>query len=282
MKIPAKLLPLLYVVVLLWGCETVKQVLDTAPRPSARIVGTHLQNLALDKVHLVFDVEVSNPYSVSLPLVDVSYSLSSSGRAVLQGNVRPEGSIAARGSQIIQIPTVLQFAALAKTLGGIRPGSLLPYEANLTLSVDAPALGPLSLPLSESGEVPIPAVPQVELISFDIASLNVDSVKANAKLRMKNTNEFPLDLSKIGFNLSLGGKEVSRIVFSNTTRLTPGQVATIYVPLSFSPRAFGTGMLGLLRGDKTGYSLTGSLEAGTPFGPLTLPLNSNGTTPIAR
>jgi LEA14-like dessication related protein len=264
------------------GCETVKGVLETAPRPSARVIGANLQNLSLDKVNLVFAIEVSNPYPAPLPLTGLAYSLSSNGRAVLQGSVQPEGSIAAKGVQVIQVPAIVQFAALAKALNGVRPGAILPYEANLTLSVDAPALGAISLPLSESGEIPIPAVPQVELKSFDVASLTLDSVRANARLQMKNVNQFPLDLSHIGLNVGLGGKEVGRVSFSNSTKLTPGQVATIYVPLTFSPRNLGSGMISLLRGDKAGYTLAGSLEAGTPFGPLTLPFTSSGTTPISR
>jgi hypothetical protein len=38
----------------------------------------------------------------------------------------------------------------------------------------------------------------------------------------------------------------------------------------------------LLRGNKAAYSLVGSLEAGTPYGPLLLPFNRNGNTIIKK
>lgn len=267
---------------LISGCETIQSVVETAPKPTARIVGANLRNLSFEKVDLVFDVEVSNPYAVRLPLAGLAYAISSGEHAIVRGNLKPSGSIPARGSQIIQVPAIVQFAAAAKALGGVRPGSVLPYRADLTLSVNAPVVGPLDLPLSQSGELPVPAMPQVSLTSFDIARLGLDQVKANAKIQLRNTNQFAIDLSKVELNLSLGAQEIARTSFANSAKLAPGNAATIYVPLTFSPRALGAEVFNLLRGDKAGYSLSGSLETGTPYGPLSLPFKASGSTPIAK
>lgn len=272
----------LLVAALLPGCETVKTVVETAPKPSARIVGANLRNLTFEKVDLVFDVEVSNPYAVALPLAGLAYSISSGERAIVRGNVKPSGSIPARGSQIIQLPALVNFAAVTKVLGGVRPGSVLPYRADLTLSVNAPVLGPVDLPLSDSGDLPIPAMPQISLTSFDISRLSLDQVKANAKIQLRNTNAFAVDLSKVELNLSLGEQEIARTGFANSAKLAPGNAVTIYVPLTFSPRALGAELFNLLRGDRAAYSVSGSLETGTPFGPLSLPFKASGNTPILK
>jgi len=50
--------------VLLGGCQSLDDILKAAPKPTARITGAKLQGLSLEKVDLVFDVEVSNPYGV--------------------------------------------------------------------------------------------------------------------------------------------------------------------------------------------------------------------------
>ncbi len=264
------------------GCETIQPIVETVPKPGARIVGANLRNLSFEKVDLVFDVEVSNPYSVSLPLAGLAYSISSSERTIVRGSIKSSGSIPAQGSQIIQLPAIVQFAAIAKTLGGVRPGSVLPYRADLTISVTAPVLGAIELPLSEDGELPIPAMPQTSLTSFDIGRLSLDQVKANAKIQLRNTNQFAIDLSKVEMDLSLGGQEVARTSFANSAKLAPGNEVTIYVPLTFSPRAIGAELLSLLRGDRAAYSLTGSLETGTPYGPLALPFKATGSTPILK
>jgi LEA14-like dessication related protein len=282
MSNPIKYLAAPILVFAVWGCETVQTVVETAPKPTARVAGANLRNLSFEKVDLVFDVEVSNPYTVGLPLAALAYSISSGERTVVRGNLKPTGSIPARGSQIIQVPAIVQFAAVVKTLGGVRPGSVLPYRADLTLSVNAPVLGPIDLPLTQSGELPIPAMPQVSLTSFDIARLSLDQVKANAKVALKNTNSFAIDLSKVELNLSLAGQEVGRTSFANTAKLAPGNAVTIYVPLSFSPSALGAGLFNALRGDKAAYSLSGALETGTPYGPLSLPFKAGGSTPIMK
>ena len=42
---------------------------------------------------------------------------------------------------------------------GARPGSTIPYKADMGLSVDVPAWGPLRLPMSREGQLSIPSAP---------------------------------------------------------------------------------------------------------------------------
>jgi hypothetical protein len=99
---------------------------------------------------------------------------------------------------------------------------------------------------------------------------------------VKNTNQFDLDLAKLGLDLALGGKQVARTSLASKAQLAPGQSATLDVPVSFSPRSVGTGVFNLLRGAEAGYGISGSLEAGTRFGPLALPFKHSGKAPISR
>jgi len=264
------------------GCQSLEGLLQTAPRPTARIIGTELKNLSLEKIDLVFNVEVANPYAVDLPLVDLSYNVASGGTSLLQGNIKPSGAVQAHGTSLIQLPARITFASLVRTLKGVRPGSVIPYQADLTVGVDAPAAGRLTLPLSKSGELPVPAAPEVELASFEIAKLGMDETKAIAKLQVKNTNPFALNLSKLSIELALGANKVANTSTASSAKIAPGQSVAVDVPLSFSPRSFGAAVINLLRGDKAVYSLVGSLQAGTPYGPLVLPFNHNGNTIIRK
>lgn len=267
---------------LLGGCQSMEDLLKSAPKPTARITGASLRGLTLEKVDLVFDVEISNPYGANLPLLDLGYSIGSGGQKLVEGNVQPAGAIPANGSKVIQLPASIRFASVMATLKNVRPGSVVPYQADFSLGVDAPVVGRLNLPLSHSGEVPVPAVPEVSLESFDIGALSLEKVEATAKLHVKNTNQFNLDLAKLGLNLTLGGKEVSRTKLAESASLAPGQSGTIEVPLSFSPRAFGMGVFNMLSGKQAGYSISGSVEANTRFGPMALPFTKSGNANISR
>jgi LEA14-like dessication related protein len=219
---------------------------------------------------------------VDLPLLDLAYAVGSGDTSLLQGSIKPTGAVPARGVSVIQLPARITYASLIRTLKGVRPGSVVPYKADLTLGVDAPVVGRLALPLSKSGELPVPAAPEVELSAFEIAKLGMDETKATAKLQVKNTNAFALDLSKLNIELALGANKIVNTSLAKSARIAPGQSAAVDVPLSFSPRSVGLAVMNLLRGNNSAYSLAGLLEAQTPYGPLAAPFNRNGNTKITK
>lgn len=275
-------LALLLMLSLLAGCQSLQDIAGMAPKPTARVVGTSLRGLSLQNAVLLFDVEVSNPYAASLPLADLSYALGSGGKKFLEGSVRPSGSIPANGKQVIQLPVTVGFAPVISTLKGVKPGAVLPYTADLRLGVDAPAIGRLEVPLSKNGELPIPTVPEVEVTSLEIGKLALDRTTATLKFKVRNTNQFPLDLKRLGLNVALAGMEVGSSRLSDAASLQGGQSDTIAVPLSFAPRTIGASLFNLLRGQQIAYQVSGSLEAGTRFGPISMPYSRIGNAAIVK
>jgi LEA14-like dessication related protein len=267
---------------MLAGCQSMQDMIGGAPKPTAHVVGTSIRGLSLENIVLLFDVEVENPYAASLPLIDLGYSLTSGGQKFLEGTLKPTGSIPAHGKQVIQIPATVPFSSLYAALKGVKPGAIVPYTADFRLGVDVPVLGRIDVPLSKSGELPVPAVPQVELGSLAIGKLGLDQIKASAKLQVKNTNQFPLDLTKLGVSFALGGQEVGRSKLSSPVNLPAGQSTTLEIPLSFSPRAAGLGLVNLLKGNQIAYKVSGSMDANTRFGPLSLPFSHVGNANVTR
>ena len=264
------------------GCQSMQDIIGGVPKPTAHVIGASIRGLTLENIVLLFDVEIENPYAASLPLIDLGYSLTSGGAKFLEGTVTPTGSIPARGKQVIQLPATVPFSSMFAALKGVKPGAIVPYTADFRIGVDAPVLGRLDVPFSKNGELPVPAVPQVELSSLAIGKLTLDEMKATAKLKVKNTNQFPLDLTKLGVSFALGGQEVGSSRLSNSVNLPAGEATTLDVPLSFSPRAVGIGLVNLLRGNQIAYKVSGSIDANTRFGPLSLPFSHIGNTPISR
>lgn len=268
--------------IVLSGCQSLQDMAGLAAKPTARVVGSSIRGLSLQNAVLLFDVEVANPYGAGLPLADLSYTLGSNGRKLLEGSVQPSGSIPAHGKQILQVPVTVGFAPLMTTLKGVKPGAVLPYTADFRISVDAPVLGRIEIPLSKSGELPVPAIPDVEMSSFEIGKLGLDQTSGTVKLHVRNTNQFPLDLKRLGMNFALGGVDVGSSRLSDAASLQPGASATLSVPLSFSPRAIGASLFNLLRGRQIAYQVSGSIEANTRFGPISIPYNKIGNTAVSR
>ena len=116
------------------GCGAVQSILDLE-KPTARIAGVGIADINLESATLTFEVEVSNPYPVPLPLVNVDYGLASGGTRFLAGQAQLQGAVPARGKKTVSVPATIVYTQLLAALKGVRPGSVLPYKADLGFSV---------------------------------------------------------------------------------------------------------------------------------------------------
>jgi hypothetical protein len=153
-------------VLLASGCDTVQQALLGAPKPTASLNGVSFGDISLDSATLLFDVEVKNPYSVDLPLLNMDYGLASSGNKLFAGTADIASSIPAKGSKSISLPAKLGYADVAKAFMGYKSGSTIPYTADLGLSFDAPVVGKMRLPLSKTGELAVPNLADLKKVDW--------------------------------------------------------------------------------------------------------------------
>jgi len=139
------------------GCETIQESLNLR-KPTARLTGLKIEDVKLDSATLLFDVEIDNHYPVALPLSDFDYSLSSGAEQFLSGSAKSQGAVPAKSSTTVSLPATINYIEMLKALKGVRPGSKIPYGAELGLSVDTPALGVIRLPLRKEGELVLPTI----------------------------------------------------------------------------------------------------------------------------
>jgi len=139
------------------GCETMQEALNLK-KPSARLTGLKFEDVKLDAAILLFDVEVDNPYPIALPLMNLDYGLSSGAQPFLTGRTALQTIVPARSKKTVSLPASINYMDIFRALRGIRPGSRIPYKADLGLSVDTPALGLIRLPLKKEGELVLPTV----------------------------------------------------------------------------------------------------------------------------
>jgi LEA14-like dessication related protein len=257
------------------GCSTVESALRGA-RPDAKIRSVHLEDVDLDSASLVFDVEVSNPYDAPMPLVKVDHALQSAGRTLVTGSSDLQGVVPGGGSRVVPVRAALAFAPLIETLGDARPGSLVPYTAEVGLGVDAPLLGRLRLPVRREGGLPIPIAPVVRLSGIEWDKLDLATVAGRMMISVTNPAEYPLTLAGMDYRLSLAGREVAGQSISPQSQLGPGKTAELSVPLRLSPREIGLAGLDALRQASADYRLTGSARLNTPAGMVSLPVEAAG------
>jgi hypothetical protein len=100
----------------------------------------------------------------------------------MSGTLPSAGSIDALSTRTLQIPAAFTFATLLKLIEGIRPGALIPYVLEASLGVHAPVIGKVNLPFSKHGQLPIPAVPEVDVESIAWKDLSLQNATANMRV----------------------------------------------------------------------------------------------------
>ena len=266
------------------GCSSLEAALAGLEKPTARVVGADLKGLTLDGVLIDFDVEVRNPYRVPLPVGSLQYALASEGKQFLSGEAPSQGSIPARGIKNLRAPVTVRFGDILSAVQGVRPGRVVPYSADLTLGLDVPADfgGPVSVPISKEGEVPIPAPPRIEVRDVSWDELTYTSAKGKVVLDITNLNEFDAALTRFHYAIGLGGKTIASAKARNLPALAAGETGEMVIPLNIKPIDFGLAIFGMLQGDEASYSLKGDMGVKTRFGSIDVPIDQSGKSTVSK
>ncbi len=265
----------------LCSCETLAPLLNSAPKPKASLQEIVLQEFHFDSATLGMLVDIENPYVVSMPLQGLTYEIRSSGAAVAQGIVDDPGTVPARGSHTVSVPVQVVYTDLLGVLKGIQPGVLLPYEAHVDVNVETPG-GPMAIPLSRKGELPIPAAPRVSVEEFQFNQLSLDRIMSRLVLSVENRNVFPIDLEGMHYQIRMGGRSVADGEPDANLKLSPGIPAQIEIPFEFSPRELGLAGIQMITRKKARYALDGDMKLGTAYGPLDYTFSRAGNLSFDR
>lgn len=265
------------------GCEAVMPFLfPEGKKPSARIADWKVQDLTLESVSLLFDVEIANPAAVSLPLLGGDYALASTGKSFLSGSWTGNVTVPSGGSKTIQVPAKVGFAELLGALQGVKPGTMLPFRADFKAKADVPGVGPVELPFSQEGELPVPAPPKVTVKSLQVDSLSINKMDGRLILDVENPNPFTATLSGLSYGLELLDTPIVKGSVDEEVPLETNTPGTVEIPVSFSPTKLGLAGFRAMSGSDAGFRLTGDVKLGTPFGPLSSAFDRKGKLPLSR
>jgi tRNA G37 N-methylase Trm5 len=150
------------------GCETTPDI-QYDHEPAARLEAMQIGDVELDFATLLFDVEIDNPYPVSMSLKRLSYALTSEGRTFLTANIFDNITVPPNTKKVLTLEDEVTYVRLLQALGG-KPGSTIPLKAELTLSLDVPKLGWINLHAEKEGNIFLSESPEI----------NVEGIKYNA------------------------------------------------------------------------------------------------------
>jgi LEA14-like dessication related protein len=149
---------------LLAGCDTLQAL--NLQKPTASLKGVKFDKISLEGATLIFDVDVDNPYSAALPLTNLDYGLTSGTKPLFSGKAAVAGSIPAKSSKTLSLPAQIRYLDLIDAFKGIKPGSSIPYKAQLGLFMDTPVTQSLRLPITKEGQLTVPTVSDLESVDW--------------------------------------------------------------------------------------------------------------------
>jgi LEA14-like dessication related protein len=153
------LILILYSASFLSGCSVLSEL--GVPKPAFALKDVKFGAMNLKTATLLFDVEVQNPYAVALPLLNMDYTLTTQQSPLFKGQADIATTIPAKEKKIISLPITLGYTDVVNALKGlkdVRPGSIIPYDAVVSISSQTPVLGTIRIPIQKSGDLQIPSL----------------------------------------------------------------------------------------------------------------------------
>lgn len=224
-------------------------------KPSADVSAIHITHVDTEKVDLTIDVLITNPNPIPIPLVDINYVIESDGRKLISGLIPDMGTVKPHGSETVPVPLKLIFDDMKSTYTELKSGTVVPYVMKADLIVDVPVIGRITIPIEKTGEVPVPCKPDASLEKIKFNDFSLEETTATVHLG----------------DIDIGGARISK-----SSLIVKNGAGILEIPISFRPKDFGSALWDMMRGKGTGYSINGSLEVQTPFGPMKLPFGKEG------
>jgi precorrin-6B methylase 2/LEA14-like dessication related protein len=153
------------------GCETTQDI-QYDREPVAQLEAMRFGGVELDYVTLLFDVEIDNPYPVSLPLQRLRYALVREGHTFLTATVFDSVTIPPNTKKVLTLEDKVIYAHLLKALRS-EPGSTIPFKAELTLSLNTPKSGWIDIHAEKEGITVLPESPEITVEGITYNAVDV-------------------------------------------------------------------------------------------------------------
>ena len=126
------------------------------PKPEASVTDVDFKSITRECITYQADVSVKNPYSVPIPICEISYVLKSAGRVIASGNIPDPGSLKGNETTKLVVPVKVPHSVLVSLARDIGKDWDIDYELDLGLIIDLPVIGNITIPVSQKGEIKLP------------------------------------------------------------------------------------------------------------------------------
>lgn len=254
----------------LTGCASVGKVLEGAfQRPEVAFQKLHLRDLSFEEVSLDFEFLVTNPNPVSVKLESLDYALAFDGKSLAQGTSAEPLRLEGKGSAPVRLPLTVRFVDFVDNLAILFSSrETVPYTLDAGFGLATP-VGPIRVPVSNEGEVPLPKVPDVAVADVRLANVDLAGARVEFVLDVTNRGQFPIRPQGLSYDLALAGTSVSRGE-EQLPLLAANAQQQVRIPLELSFLRLGAAVVEAIRTRSLPYAVRGELDLGVFAQPFEL------------
>jgi LEA14-like dessication related protein len=270
---------ILFFMFFLSGCAELAKHAETI-KPTARLTGTHLANINFEQADLVFDLAVENQNPVAINLAGLNYDLKIEDQSLMSGVTAQGLEIKPASTSTVQLPVTLKFDDLRKLPGELWQRDRFAYQLDTKIVVDLPVIGNYAIPLSKSGELPVPKLPDIKIKGVTIKNLSLAAAEVVAQVEIYNPNVFDLAFSDFNYQLDINQQNWGQGSISQRSSIPQKAKSTIDIPVKLNIMSMGQTAYQLLSSKQPlEYQLKGAMTLDTGIELLRnyrMPLNIKG------
>lgn len=245
------------------SCSSIK-TWSNIQKPVVSLVDYRVSELTLSGAELTFDVQVDNPNPLAIDLTSYSYGFEVEDHSFLNGNQTTNTQIDAHGSQIIQVPIHISYSQLFESIKTIASKDEVTYSFGAEIAVHVPILGEVSIPVKQTGTLPVVQMPQIIPKSFKVTNLTFSKADMELTINVKNPNTFGISLDQLNYNLVLNGLSSLTGQLPETVQIQRKSEQEINIPISINLLQLGINAYRTIAdGNPIEYTLNGTAQIGS-------------------
>jgi len=263
MKRPLKRSLILFSIFFLASCAELAKHAETI-KPTARLTGTHLANINFEQADLVFDLAVDNRNPVAINLAGLDYDLKIENHSLISGVAAKGLEIKPASTSTVQLPVTLKFDDLRKLPGDLWQKDRFAYQLDTKVVLDLPIIGNYAIPLSRTGELPVPKLPDIKVKDVKINKLSFMAAELVAQVEIDNPNAFNLGFSDFNYQLNVNQQKWGQGSINKGNTIPQKGKGTIDIPVKLDITSMGKTVYQLLSNRQPlEYQLKGAVTLDT-------------------
>lgn len=272
--------------VLLSGCETLRSLLPTVERPTARVESASVTRLTFTDAEVTTRIVVENPNAVSITLSGFSYALDVEGVRFLSGDQSEGLQIEAFGESTIDLPLEIGFRSLRDTLEAVRGRDEASYAVEVDLQFTLPALGAVTIPVRREGTFPVVQPPSVRVADLRLDSIGITGAELTLTVGVENPNGFAFVVESLDYAFAVDDRLWADGATDRPRTVPANGSAEVTAGFRISFTAFGRTVRDLLLGDEEiAYSFVSNARIDPELDlipSVSFPFEREGTIPLRR